>query len=110
MARLNEEVAGLLREYAELSQITGGDVFRTRNYEKAARSVRGWGEDVGQLDVKGLRVIPGVGASIAAKIAEYLQTGRIAALDELRAQIQGWSAGADPGTWPRAQAGPSAPP
>jgi DNA polymerase (family X) len=87
VARLNEEVAGLLREYAELSQITGGDVFRTRNYEKAARSVRGWGEDVGQLDVKGLRVIPGVGASIAAKIAEYLQTGRIAALDELRAQI-----------------------
>ena len=87
MARLNEEVAGLLREYAELSQITGGDVFRTRNYEKAARSVRGWGEDIGQLDVKGLRVIPGVGASIAAKIAEYLQTGRIAALDELRAQI-----------------------
>ena len=87
MARLNEEVAGLLREYAELSQITGGDVFRTRNYEKAARSVRGWGEDVGQLDVKGLRVIPGVGASIAAKIAEYLQTGRIAALDELRAKI-----------------------
>jgi DNA polymerase (family 10) len=87
VARLNEEVAGLLREYAELSQITGGDVFRTRNYEKAARSVRGWGEDVGQLDVKGLRVIPGVGASIAAKIAEYLQTGRIAALDELRAEI-----------------------
>jgi DNA polymerase (family X) len=87
VARFNEEVAGLLREYAELSQITGGDVFRTRNYEKAARSVRGWGEDVGQLDVKGLRVIPGVGASIAAKIAEYLQTGRIAALDELRAQI-----------------------
>jgi len=87
VARLNEEVAGLLREYAELIQITGGDVFRTRNYEKAARSVRGWGEDIGQLDVKGLRVIPGVGASIAAKIAEYLQTGRIAALDELRAQI-----------------------
>ena len=37
MAWPNEEVAGLLREYAELTQITGGDVFRTRNYEKAAR-------------------------------------------------------------------------
>ena len=72
MARLNEEVAGLLREYAELTQITGGDVFRVRNYEKAARSVRGWGEDVGQLDVKALRAIPGVGASIAAKIAELV--------------------------------------
>ncbi|HJY99759.1 MAG TPA: DNA polymerase/3'-5' exonuclease PolX [Streptosporangiaceae bacterium] len=87
MAWLNEQVAGLLREYAELTQITGGDVFRARNYEKAARSVRGWGEDISQLDAKGLRAIPGVGASIAAKIAEYLATGRIAALDELRAKI-----------------------
>ena len=87
MSWLNEEVAGLLREYAELTQITGGDVFRARNYEKAARSVRGWGEDISPLDAKGLRAIPGVGASIAAKIAEYLQTGRIAVLDELRAKI-----------------------
>src|ERR1700760_2525460 len=87
MAWFNEEVAGLLREYAELTQITGGDVFRARNYEKAARSVRGWGEDIGQLDVKALRAIPGVGASIAAKIAEYRETGSIRALDELRAKI-----------------------
>jgi hypothetical protein len=27
----NEEVAALLREYAELTVITGGDVFRVRN-------------------------------------------------------------------------------
>jgi DNA polymerase (family 10) len=87
MTWLNEEIAGLLREYAELTQITGGDVFRARNYEKAARSVRGWGEDISRLDAKGLRAIPGVGASIAAKIAEYLATGHIAALDELRAKI-----------------------
>jgi len=84
---MNEEVAALLREYAELTQITGGDVFRARNYEKAARSVRGWADDVGQLDVSGLRAIPGVGASIAAKIAEYRQTGSIRALEDLRAKI-----------------------
>jgi DNA polymerase (family X) len=62
-------------------------VFRARNYEKAARSVRGWGEDIGRLDADGLRAIPGVGASIAAKIAEYRRTGSIAALDELRSKI-----------------------
>jgi DNA polymerase (family X) len=84
---MNEEVAALLHEYAELSQITGGDVFRARNYEKAARSVRGWADDISQLDAKELRAIPGVGASIAAKIAEYRKTGRIGALDELRARI-----------------------
>ena len=87
MAWFNEEVAGLLREYAELTQITGGDVFRARNYEKAARSVRGWGDDIGQLDVTALRAIPGVGASIAAKVAEYRESGSIRALDELRAKI-----------------------
>ena len=84
---MNEEVAALLHEYAELTQITGGDVFRARNYEKAARSVRGWADDISQLDVKELRAIPGVGASIAAKIAEYRQTGSIGALKELRAKI-----------------------
>ena len=87
MAWFNEEVAGLLREYAELTQITGGDVFRARNYEKAARSVRGWADDISRLDVKALRAIPGVGASIAAKIAEYRETGSIRALEELRAKI-----------------------
>src|SRR5580704_4842693 len=87
MAWANEEIAGLLREYAELTQITGGDVFRTRNYEKAARSVRGWADDISQLDIKALRAIPGVGASIAAKIAEYRDTGSIRALEELRAKI-----------------------
>src|SRR5438477_6176121 len=87
MAWANEEIASLLREYAELTQITGGDVFRARNYEKAARSVRGSADDVSRLDVKALRAIPGVGASIAAKIAEFRATGRIGALDELRAKI-----------------------
>ena len=87
MAWANEEIAGLLREYAELTQITGGDVFRARNYEKAARSVRGWADDISRLDVKALRAIPGVGASIAAKIAEFRDTGSITALEELRARI-----------------------
>src|SRR5437660_8589993 len=83
----NDEVSDLLREYAELTQITGGDLCRVRNYERAARSVWGWTGDVSQLDVKTLREIPGVGASIAAKIAEYLETGHIRALDELRQRI-----------------------
>jgi len=87
MAGLNEEIAGLLQEYAELTQITGGDVFRARNYSKAARSVRGWADDVGQLDLRAPRAIPGVGASIAAKIAEYCDTRRIKALGGLRARL-----------------------
>src|SRR5487761_432368 len=87
MASANEAVAGLLNEYAELLQITGGDPFRARNYQKAARSVAGHPGDISQLDVPGLKNIPGVGASIAGKIAEVSLSGTFAALDELRAKI-----------------------
>ncbi|HEX6524298.1 MAG TPA: DNA polymerase/3'-5' exonuclease PolX [Streptosporangiaceae bacterium] len=87
MASANEAVSGLLTEYAELLQITGGDPFRARNYAKAARSVGGWSGDITSLDVKALKAIPGVGTSIAAKIAEYNETGTIAALEDLRTKI-----------------------
>jgi len=87
MPRANDEVAELLREYADLLQITGGDAFRARNYEKAAKSVAGFSGDVSQLDEAGLQKISGVGKSIATKIAAYQQTGTISQLDELRAKI-----------------------
>ena len=87
MARVNDEVAALLAEYADLTAITGGDAFRVRTYEKAARSVAGYPQDIGPLDAKGLRQIPNVGASIAAKIEEYLHTGAIHQLEALRAKV-----------------------
>jgi len=87
MARANEAVAALLQEYADLMSITGGDAFKVRVYEKAARSVDTHPADVGTLDVKGLQQVPNVGKSIAEKIVEYLAHGRIAAMDTLRAKI-----------------------
>ena len=87
MSRANEDIAALLREYADLIQITGGDAFRSRNYEKAARSVAGYPADVSELDATALRQIPGVGKSIADKIVEFTATGSIRALEELRGDI-----------------------
>jgi DNA polymerase (family 10) len=87
MPRGNEEIAGLLQEYAELLQITGGDPFRARNYEKAAKSISGYSGDASQLGEAALQKIPGVGKSIAAKIIESQQTGTFAQLDELRTKI-----------------------
>ncbi|WP_308222487.1 helix-hairpin-helix domain-containing protein [Kitasatospora sp. A2-31] len=87
MTRLNDQVQELLQEYADLISITGGDAFRARSYEKAARAVGGHPEDVARLDTKGLQQIPGVGKSTAEKIAEYLATGRMSALETLRAKV-----------------------
>jgi DNA polymerase (family X) len=87
VGRVNDDVAALLSEYAALLRITGGDAFRARNYEKAARAVAGYSGDLAALDSAGLRQIPGVGASIAGKISEYQRTGTIRAVDDLRARI-----------------------
>ncbi|MCZ4607032.1 DNA polymerase/3'-5' exonuclease PolX [Streptomyces sp. Lzd4kr] len=87
MARSNDEVAALLQEYADLISITGGDAFRTRTYEKAARAIGGYHADVSTLDVKGLKEIPNVGKSIAEKVVEYFATGSVSAVEELRAKI-----------------------
>jgi DNA polymerase (family X) len=87
MASMNDAVAGLLREYAELLAITGGDPFRARNYEKAAKAIAGYPADIAGMPERELTTIPGVGKSIAAKVAEFKRTGTIKALEELRGTI-----------------------
>jgi len=88
VARSNDEVAALFQEYADLISITGErDAFKARVYEKAARAIGGHHADVSTLDVKGLQEIPGVGKSIAEKVAEYFRSGSVSAIEELRTRI-----------------------
>ncbi|MDF2712971.1 MAG: C-terminal protein, partial [Nonomuraea muscovyensis] len=87
MQRPNDVVADLLQEYADLMAITGGEAFKVRVYEKAARSVGGYAQDISGMNPAGLRRIPNVGTSIAAKIDEYLRTGAIHQLEELRGKV-----------------------
>lgn len=77
----------MFQEYADLISITGGDAFRARVYEKAARAIGGYHADVATLDAKGLQEIPNVGKSIAEKVLEYFRTGSVSAVDELRSRI-----------------------
>ncbi|HEX6467562.1 MAG TPA: DNA polymerase/3'-5' exonuclease PolX [Streptosporangiaceae bacterium] len=87
MARENEEAAALLQELADLLSITGGEAYKVRAYEKAARAISGYHEDISGLDADGLKKIPNVGAAIAKKIQDYLTTGTIRQVEELRTQI-----------------------
>lgn len=87
MARANDDVAAILQEYADLVAITGDDGYKVRAYEKAARSVAGFHEDVAGMDTKALQRIPNVGKALAEKIEGFLRTGRIPQVDELRERI-----------------------
>lgn len=81
------EVAGVLQEIAALLQLTDANTFKVRAYENAARSVAGL-EDLHQLlDEDRLQEVPGIGESIAEKIATLVRTGRMPYHEELRAQL-----------------------
>ncbi|MQA04720.1 MAG: DNA polymerase/3'-5' exonuclease PolX [Streptosporangiales bacterium] len=87
MARVNDEVAEILQEYADLVAITGGEAYKVRAYEKATRAVAGHHADLASMDAAELRTIPNVGKALAEKIAAYLSTGSIPQVEKLRDQI-----------------------
>lgn len=77
----------MLQEFAELLAISGGDAFKVRAYEKAARAVAGCPAEIAGLDDKGLCAIQGVGGHLARKIVEFRDTGSVQELDELRGHV-----------------------
>ena len=77
---INQELAKIFSEialYLEMENIP----FKPQAYEKAALALESLSEDVKDIYQKGGREaidkIPGVGESIADKIIEYIETGKI---------------------------------
>lgn len=87
MAWTNEELAARFREIAELQQLTGADHFRIRAYERAADAIAAARVDLAEVARGELAELPGIGASTAKKIAEYLDDGEIVMLADLRAKV-----------------------
>ena len=83
----NREVARLLSELALLTELDEGSpqAFRVRAYENAARAVDGLVTEVDSMSEGQLIATKGIGKSTAQKIREYLETGKIAKLEKLRA-------------------------
>lgn len=80
----NEEVARQFEEIADLLDLQG-ETFKPQAYRRAARSILTLGEDLRKVAARGkIDEIPGVGEALAAKIREYLATGKIHHLEELR--------------------------
>lgn len=85
----NSEVAELLYEIADFLEIKGVQ-WKPRAYRRAARSIETHSEPIEDVFDKGdLGEIPGIGESIADKIAEYMETGRIEYLEGLRGEVEG---------------------
>jgi DNA polymerase (family 10) len=76
------EIARLFERMADVLELRGENPFRIRAYRRAAQNLETLSEDVETLArADRLDEIPGVGADLAGKIAEYLRTGRIEEID-----------------------------
>ncbi len=86
----NLEIARLLRMMALYLEMKGIP-FKPQAYERAAYSIESLDENIEEFVKKvgkeGLKNLPGVGESIAEKIIEFLKTGQIKELEELKKEV-----------------------
>lgn len=85
----NTDIAATFDEIADLLDIRGDNPFRIRAYRNAARTVQGLGVELRDMVVRGddLTAVPGIGADLAAKIREQVETGSLRLLQDLRSQF-----------------------
>ena len=84
----NGRILGMLAEMARLITLDEGSsqAFKVRAYENALHGIEGYPGNVAALDQKDMEAIKGVGGSIAARIREFVDTGQVEKLEELRAK------------------------
>ncbi len=95
MSEQNQELAGLFHSMAGLLANQGANPYRVRAYRKAADSLLSLEEDISVVAKRAdLQSIPGVGKDLAAKIQEYVSTGKIQAYEERKTplpdEIKAW--------------------
>jgi NAD-dependent DNA ligase len=88
MQAFNHEIATKLREIAQLLRAQQANPFRVNAYLHAADTLDNLGRSVEELmqakGIKGLVALPGIGEGIASSIYEYVATGRMSRLENLR--------------------------
>jgi hypothetical protein len=84
----NKEIADQFLEIAHLLDIQGGEKFRIKAYRKAAEILGSYDQNAADV-YKNLKIkkdfkIPGIGEKNIEKIKEYIKTGKIKRLEELK--------------------------
>ncbi len=82
----NAEIGRVLQELVDLLIMAEGSkqAFRVRAYEKAVTAVQTLTDDAAEMTAAELVKVPGIGKSTAGKIREYVDTGTVVRIAELR--------------------------
>lgn len=90
---VNPKLVAIFQQMADVTELLGGDRFRVNAFAKAARVIGELAEDLGRIwhaggEVeKALTDLDGIGKGTAARIAEFIRTGRIEDHRKLMTQV-----------------------
>jgi DNA polymerase (family 10) len=89
MPVVNPTIAAIFDEIADLLEIQAANSFRVRAYRNAARTIGELGSHIKTWIKRGnaLTDIPGIGADLAGKIQEIVDSGRCTFLERLRKEM-----------------------
>ena len=89
MSVRNAEIAEILDRMADLLEIQGANPFRVRAYRNASLTVAGLARSLADMLAvsEDLSKLPDIGKDLASKIREIVDTGRLAALEELEKDV-----------------------
>jgi DNA polymerase (family 10) len=82
----NKEIAKQFSLLAALMELHGENAFKTKAYANAYLALRKWDRPLTEMSEKEIEAIPGIGASVANKIAELNDKGKITVLEEWKAK------------------------
>lgn len=77
----NEEFVDILSQLEDIMQ-RQGEPFRARAYHKAAETIMTYPNEI--TDPKQLEALPGIGKTIMTKLQEYVDTGKLNAIEKMR--------------------------
>lgn len=85
----NDEIAGLFENLGLMLEMQGDSVFKVRAYQRAARTIEQLSFSLAERVAAGQRLtgIPGIGKAIGDKIAELVQTGRVATYERVKGEL-----------------------
>ncbi|MDX6399800.1 MAG: polymerase [Gaiellaceae bacterium] len=85
----NATIAERLEAFAALLDLSGASFYTSRAYRRAAETIRSTQAPIAELVAADrIQELRGIGAGIAARLRELVETGRIAELDELEREVQ----------------------
>ena len=85
----NAAIAKVFQDMADLLELKGENKFKIRAYERAARAIEYLPREIEVMLDEGedLQTIPGVGEAIAKKTIELVNSGKLGAYEELKAEF-----------------------